>query len=70
MPSITGHYKEVRDIDWSSDGSFLVSCSKDQTTRVYSAQTKEGMAVWGEQSRAQIHGYDINTVKTLKLEYD
>lgn len=59
-----GHSKAVKDLDWSSGEEFLVSCSEDQTTRVYGL-TKEGE--WHEMSRAQIHGYDIMAIKCMRL---
>lgn len=32
--SFTGHSNEVKGLDWNHTGSFLVTVSKDQTTRV------------------------------------
>lgn len=63
--ALSGNISSVTDLDWSSDGSQLVACSHDQTTRVY-AEDKENN-IWNEYSRAQIHGYDINSIKFLKL---
>lgn len=57
---------KVTDADFSSDDSFLVSTSLDQTSRVYAPWVVNG--TWNEQSRAQIHGYDINAIKCLKLK--
>ena len=63
-PSFNGHSNEVKDIDWNHTGDFLVSVSKDQTTRVIASNDHH----YHEISRAQIHGYDINAVSTLKLK--
>ena len=63
-PSFNGHSNEVRDLDWNHTGDFLVSVSKDQTTRVLAQNDNK----YHEISRAQIHGYDISAVATLKLK--
>lgn len=60
----TGHFAKVTDIVWSTKGDFLVSCSTDQTTRVYCPSPK---GVWKEVSRAQIHGYNLNSIATLNM---
>ena len=43
-----------------------MSVSKDQTTRVIAKNCKTNQ--YNEISRAQIHGYDINAVTTLKAK--
>lgn len=58
---LTGHFRPVTDISWSSTGSYIISCSHDQTTRIFC----QGKSRWEEIARAQIHGYDINTVLSL-----
>ena len=65
QPSFNGHFNEVRDIDWNHTGDFLVSVSMDQTTRIisYNRETHH----YHEISRAQVHGYDINAVSTIKI---
>ena len=63
-PVVGGHFGNVTDVDWSSEGDYIVTCSSDQTTRVFCEWTKTG--TWHEVSRAQIHGYDMNTLKNLK----
>lgn len=62
---ISGHVREVKDIAWSSDGSFLLSTASDQTTRLWAQQVSDGMHTWHEMSRPQIHGYDLNCIDTL-----
>lgn len=64
--SFNGHYSEVKDIAWNYSGDFLVSVSKDQTTRVIAKN--KATSRYHEISRAQIHGYDINTVCLLKTK--
>lgn len=59
----SGHWKPVTDINWGSTGTYLFSCSQDQTTRVLVDRGD----IWFEASRAQIHGYDINTVAPLPI---
>ena len=45
-----------------------MSASKDQTTRVMAMKSNTG--VFHEISRAQIHGYDINSVSLIKVKED
>ena len=65
-PSFNGHTNEVKDIDWDHTGNFLVSVSKDQTTRIISKSMLDGY--YHEISRAQVHGYDINAVSVIKIK--
>lgn len=66
LPSFNGHYMEVKGIQWNHTGDFLVSVSKDQTTRIISQNKQDKQ--FHEISRAQIHGYDINAVETVKVK--
>ena len=63
--TISGHFGNVTDLDWSSEGDYLVSCSSDQTTRLYGEWAAKG--TWHEFSRAQIHGYDLNAIRNLRV---
>ncbi|KAF2844929.1 RNA polymeras-like protein II Elongator subunit [Plenodomus tracheiphilus IPT5] len=64
--AITGHVRQVRGVSWSKDGSFLLSTSSDQTTRLYSQWRREDFSSsWHEFSRPQIHGYDLNCVDAV-----
>ena len=64
--AITGHVREVRGVTWSRDGSYLLSTSQDQTTRLFSEWKREGHpSSWHEFSRPQIHGYDLNCVDAI-----
>jgi len=65
-PCISGHFSRVTDLDWNSSNDYLVSCSQDQTTRLFTKWVETQN--WYEISRAQIHGYDINSVKNLKIK--
>lgn len=56
----------MSDIEWNYSGDYLVSVSKDQTTRVISQNLKTNR--FNEISRAQIHGYDINAITLLKVK--
>lgn len=79
LPTVSGHFSRVTDICWNSQGNFLVSTSKDQTTRVYSQvkfqpQTNGSPSLLAQRdgfyelSRAQIHGYDINCIGCRKVQ--
>ena len=60
----TGHTRSVTDISWSKDGSYLLSTSSDQTTRLH-APKLGGLDFWYEMSRPQIHGHDLNCVAVV-----
>ncbi|KAF1808289.1 WD40 repeat-like protein [Eremomyces bilateralis CBS 781.70] len=62
---VGGHTKEVRGISWSKDGSYLLSTSADQTTRLYAEWKRDGRRSWHEFARPQIHGYDLNCIASL-----
>lgn len=53
-------------IEWNHTGDYLVSVSKDQTTRVITLNKQA--RIYREISRAQIHGYDINAVSVIKVK--
>lgn len=38
----TGHFDDVRHIEWSNDSRFFLSSSKDLTTRIWSLDSEEG----------------------------
>ena len=69
----SGHFGFVTDLTWDPNGDFLLSTSKDQTTRLYSLWTTKSAKKlgdvtpsWHEISRVQVHGFDINTVSFLE----
>lgn len=64
--AITGHVREVKGVCWSRDGSYMVTTSSDQTTRLFSQWKRENAtASWHEFSRPQIHGYDLNCIDSI-----
>lgn len=63
--SIGGHSKEVQGLAWAPDGSYLLSTSSDQTTRMWAEWKDEGRRSWQEFARPQIHGYDLNCIVAL-----
>ncbi|KAF7489735.1 hypothetical protein SSS_04609 [Sarcoptes scabiei] len=62
--SITGHFNEVTDLAWNSDGDYFLTCSSDQTTRLHSQWSDPKYHTWHEMNRPQTHGYDINSIAT------
>lgn len=63
---VTGHVREVKGVCWSRDGSYLLTTSSDQTTRLWSQWTSDNPAQsWHEFSRPQIHGYDLNCIDAI-----
>ncbi|KAK0739802.1 WD40-repeat-containing domain protein [Apiosordaria backusii] len=68
--AISGHTRSVTGISWAQDGSYLLSTSSDQTTRLHAQWTGQGTdsasySSWHEMSRPQIHGYDLNCISVL-----
>ncbi|KAE9973124.1 hypothetical protein Vi05172_g6717 [Venturia inaequalis] len=61
----TGHVKEVKGVTWSRNGSYLLSTSTDQTTRLHAQWVNGANRSWHEFSRPQIHGYDLNCIDTI-----
>ncbi|RMX71738.1 hypothetical protein D0869_15327 [Hortaea werneckii] len=62
---ISGHTKEVQSLAWSPDGSYLLTTSLDQTTRLFAEWKRNGQVSWHEIARPQIHGYDLNCIDSL-----
>ena len=67
---VTGPIRDVTDVVWSPDGSFLYATSLDQTTRLFARWTKNRPATsplssWHEFARPQIHGYDMMCLDNL-----
>jgi elongator complex protein 2 len=62
---ISGHTQAVTGIAWAKDGSYLLSTSADQTTRLHARWQRAGRSSWHEMARPQIHGYDLNCIDAL-----
>ena len=62
---ISGHVRDVKGIAWAKDGSYLLSTSSDQTTRLHAEWRRHGKRSWHEFARPQIHGYDLNCIDSL-----
>ncbi|EXJ80374.1 hypothetical protein A1O1_08518 [Capronia coronata CBS 617.96] len=60
--AISGHVKSANGICWAPDGSYLLSTSSDQTTRLHAEWKRGTKRSWHEFSRPQIHGYDLNCI--------
>ncbi|MCP9257659.1 hypothetical protein DINM_000810 [Dirofilaria immitis] len=58
-----GHSGQVRDIAWDPTGSYLLSCSYDQTTRCYAPSVNHGII--SEIARPQVHGYDLTSIASI-----
>ncbi|KAF2789182.1 WD40 repeat-like protein, partial [Melanomma pulvis-pyrius CBS 109.77] len=63
--AVTGHVKEVKGVCWSRNGSYLLSDSSDQTTRLFAEWKRGSQISWHEFSRPQIHGYDLNCIDSI-----
>lgn len=63
--AVTGHSKEVRALAWARDGSYLLSTSADQTTRLFAEWKRDDTITWHEMSRPQVHGYDLNCIDVI-----
>ncbi|CAK7272900.1 Elongator subunit elp2 [Sporothrix epigloea] len=66
---VTGHVAPVTGVSWSRDGTYLLSTSTDQTTRLHAEwKSRASHATppsWHELARPQIHGYDLNCIDSL-----
>ncbi len=62
---VSGHLGAVTGIAWARDGSYLLSASSDQTTRLHAAWRAGERSSWHEMARPQIHGYDLNCIDSL-----
>ena len=65
IPAVSGHTKSVKDLTWARDGSYILTTSADQTTRLHSQDESSSSRSWHEFARPQIHGYDLNCVDSI-----
>eukprot|EP00039_Didymoeca_costata_P030246 m.28618 g.28618 ORF g.28618 m.28618 type:complete len:817 (-) comp8016_c0_seq1:43-2493(-) len=65
MPATTGHFGAVRDIAWDPSGTYLLSVSVDQTTRLHTTCNSQGTNTWHEMGRPQVHGHDMRCVSCV-----
>jgi len=63
---VSGHVGSVNGLTWSKSGSYLLSTSSDQTTRLHAEWKRGEKRSWHEFARPQIHGYDLNCVASTK----
>lgn len=80
--AVSGHVRAVTGIAWARpSGSYLLSTSADQTTRLHAQWNKTATGhteeekenkpngghngTWHEMARPQIHGYDLNCIDAL-----
>ncbi|MCJ1405719.1 hypothetical protein MMC11_008949 [Xylographa trunciseda] len=62
---LTGHVKHVKGVAWAKGGSYLLSTSSDQTTRLHAEWKRGTNRSWHEFARPQIHGYDLNCIDSI-----
>ena len=62
---VSGHVKDVKGIVWAKDGTYLLSTSSDQTTRLHAEWKRGTKRSWHEFARPQIHGYDLNCIESI-----
>lgn len=67
VTAATGHFGPVRDMTWDPSGSYLITVSDDQTSRIFASchDTNTSVSGWYEIARPQVHGYDMRCVVTL-----
>ncbi|KAK6426508.1 Elongator subunit elp2 [Oleoguttula sp. CCFEE 5521] len=61
---VSGHTQDVAGVSWAPDGSYLLTTSHDQTTRLFAQWIRGDDISWHEVARPQIHGYDLNCIAT------
>ncbi|KAK6440467.1 Elongator subunit elp2 [Oleoguttula sp. CCFEE 5521] len=61
---VSGHTQDVAGLTWAPDGSYLLTTSHDQTSRLFAQWMRGDKLSWHEIARPQIHGYDLNCIAT------
>ncbi|KAJ3022623.1 Elongator subunit elp2 [Thoreauomyces humboldtii] len=68
---VSGHTASAEDLHWDPSGSFILTTSLDQSTRLLAPWTRVAedatgpsthVSTWHEIARPQIHGYDLHCV--------
>lgn len=59
-----GHSMAVCDLAWDPSGSYLLSCSLDQTTRCF-APVHTSEDDYGEIARPQVHGHELSCIASI-----
>ncbi|KAI8898291.1 WD40-repeat-containing domain protein [Globomyces pollinis-pini] len=66
----SGHFASVEWCQWDPTGSYLLSTSLDQTSRIISSWKNGNKTTWHEIGRPQIHGYNLQCFAfTNKYQY-
>ncbi|XP_040581594.1 elongator complex protein 2 [Lepeophtheirus salmonis] len=60
-----GHFGPVEDIGWEQNGSYLLSVSSDQTTRIHAPWQSSFGVQWHEIARPNVHGHDLSCLAVL-----
>ncbi|CAB4058968.1 ELP2 [Lepeophtheirus salmonis] len=60
-----GHFGPVEDIGWEQNGSYLLSVSSDQTTRIHAPWQSSFGVQWHEIARPNVHGHDLSCLAIL-----
>ena len=61
----SGHYDAVKGIEWASNGSFLITTSQDQSTRLFSKWNNNQEWNWAELARPQVHGHGLRCLALI-----
>ncbi|XP_037073825.1 probable elongator complex protein 2 [Pollicipes pollicipes] len=58
-----GHAGPVSDLAWAPGGGYLLTCGRDQTTRLHGRWASAGS--WHEMGRPQVHGHDLDCLAAV-----